>query len=137
MRYMMMIKADARSESGAPPDPRLAVAMAKYTEDMTKAGVVLFTGGLAPSAAGTRIVASGGKLEITDGPFPETKELIAGFAIVQARSKEEVLEWGTRFLRIHQEILGPTWEGTSEIRPLVGPDDLGASTVPNAAARDR
>jgi hypothetical protein len=124
MRFMMIMKADNQFESGQPPDPRLMAAVDQLTQEMTKAGVVLFTGGLAPSSQGVRLVASGGKLGVVDGPFAETKELIAGFAIVQARSKEEAIEWGTRFMRMHQEILGPSWEGISEIRQVFGREDF-------------
>jgi hypothetical protein len=124
MRFMMMIMADENSEAGLPPDPRLMEAVGKYTEEMMKAGVVLLTGGLGPSAMGTRILASGGKLTQVDGPFAEAKELIGGFAVVQAKSKEEAIEWGRRFMKIHVDILGPSWVGKSEIRPLFGPEDF-------------
>jgi hypothetical protein len=124
MRFMMIMKADNQFESGQPPDPRLMAAVDQLTQEMSKAGVILFTGGLAPSSQGVRLVASGGKLGVVDGPFAETKELIAGFAIVQARSKEEAVEWGTRFMRMHQEVLGPAWEGISEIRQVFGPEDF-------------
>ena len=126
MRFMMMMmKATPESEASAPPPPALLAAMEKLTADMAKAGVMLATAGLAPSSMGTRIVASQGRLSVVDGPFAETKELIAGFALVQGKSKEEVMEWGIRFMKIHQEMLGPTWEGISEIRQAFSPDDLG------------
>lgn len=122
MRYLMMIKADPKTEAGEAPDPRLMSEMTRFVDEMTKAGAILFTGGLAPSASGFRLVARDGRLDRVDGPFAETKELLAGFVIVEAKSSEEALAWATRFMRIHQEVLGPTWEGTSEVRPMFGPD---------------
>jgi hypothetical protein len=124
MRFMMMMKADKNSEAGLPPDPKLMAGMAKFMEEMTRSGAVLVAGGLGPSSKGTRFVATtGDKLTQMDGPFAETKELIAGFAIIQAKSKEEAIEQGRRFMKVHREALGPTWEGTCEIRPLFGPED--------------
>lgn len=124
MRFMTMIKADRDFEAGVPPDPKMMEAMTSFTEELTRAGVLLATGALAPSSQGIRIVASGGRLDIVDGPFAETKELIAGFAILQTRTREEVLEWGRRFMKIHHDILGPSWEGVSEIRQLFWPEDF-------------
>jgi len=80
-------------------------------EEMTKAGVLLATEGCQPSSKGARVRISSGKFTVTDGPFPETKELIAGFALIQAKSKEEAIEWGKRFLKV----MG---EGETEIREL-------------------
>ena len=122
MRFLMMIKADKDSERGAPPNPKLMAAMEKFVEGMVRSGVLLVTGRLGPSASGTRLVASGGKLAQVDGPFAETKELIAGFAIIQVKSKEEALEHGRRFMKLHQDVLGPTWEGVSEVREIFGPE---------------
>jgi hypothetical protein len=121
MRYMMMVKANEEYEAGMPPRPELSAEIGKYTEEMMKAGVVVMTGGLLPSSTGVRIDVSGRKLTVTDGPFCETKELIGGFAIIQAASKEEAVEHGKRFMQLHLNALGPTYEGQLEIRPLVGP----------------
>ena len=118
MRFMTMIKADKNYEAGAPPDPRRMAAIGELTEEMIKAGVVLATEGLLPSSKGARLRLSGGKLTVTDGPFAEAKELIGGFAILRAKSKQEAIELGSRFLRLHEQILGPTWEGECEIRQL-------------------
>lgn len=126
MRFMMMIKANESSEAGMPPNPKLAEAIGRYTEEMTKAGVVLATGGLGPSSMGARVVAAGGELHTIDGPFPEIKEMIAGFAIIQAKSKEEAVLWGTRFMKLHQDVLGEAYTGELEIRPVFGPEDYGA-----------
>jgi hypothetical protein len=127
MRFMMMMKADKNSEAGLPPDPKLMAGMGKFVEEMVRSGVVLATGGLGASSAGTRFVHSAGQLKQVDGPFAETKELIAGFAIIQAKSKEEALEHGRRFMRVHTDALGPSWEGTCEIRQVFGPENLGPS----------
>ena len=118
MRFMMMIKADKNYEAGMPPSPELMAAMGKYTEDMKKSGALLATGGLLPSSQGSRIKVSGGKLAVIDGPFAETKELIGGFAIVQAKSKAEALEMAQSFMQLHRDVLGPSWEGECEIRPM-------------------
>jgi hypothetical protein len=121
MRYMMMIRADANSEAGRPPEPKLMAEMTRFVDEMTRAGALLFTGGLAPSSASYRLVAKNGRLSRVDGPFAETKELIGGFAIVDVKTEEEAHAWATRFMKLHQEVLGPTWEGMSEIRPMVDP----------------
>jgi hypothetical protein len=115
---MMMVKADKQYENGAPPDPRLITAVARHAEEMTKAGVLLETGGLLPSSQGARVRAARGKLTVSDGPFVESKELIGGFAILQANSKEEAIKLGSDFIKIHVDVLGPAYEGELEIRPM-------------------
>jgi hypothetical protein len=122
---MMMVKADKSSEAGTPPSPELMAAIGKLTEEMIKAGVVLETGGLAPSSKGARLRLGNGKVTVTDGPFTEAKEVIGGYAIIQARSKEEAIVWGTRFLDTHAQVLGPSYETELEIRQLFGPQDVG------------
>lgn len=121
MRFMMMIKADAKSEAGAPPDPRLMQAMDVLTREMIAKGKFVMGGGLSPSRTGTRMHVKGGQLTVVDGPFAEVKEMIAGFAIMDLASREEALEMSTRFMNIHREILGPSWEGSCEFRPLFDP----------------
>lgn len=96
MRFMMLLKANADSEAGVPPTTELLVAMGKYNEELVKAGVLLDGGGLQPSSAGVRIDFSGPRRTITDGPFAEAKELIAGFWIIQVKSKAEAIEWAKR-----------------------------------------
>jgi len=118
MRFMMMIKGDKNFEAGAPPDERLMAAIGKLTEEMTRAGVILETGGLLPSSKGARIRAAGGKLTVKDGPFAEAKELIGGYAIAQLKSKEEAVQMGRDFLKLHVDILGPSYEGECEIRQM-------------------
>jgi hypothetical protein len=125
MRFMMMIKADQNYEAGIPPSAELMAAVGKHTEDMIKAGVVLQTGGLWPSSHGARIKVAGGKLTVTDGPFVEAKELIGGFAIVEAKSKEAAIELGSDFMKLHREVLGPLYEGECEIRQMFDPAECG------------
>jgi hypothetical protein len=107
MRFMMLYKPG--TESDAPPTQQEMETMGQFIQDMAKAGVLIATDGLQPSSKGARVRISGGKFSVTDGPFTETKELIAGYAIVQAKSKEEAIELAKRFL----EVVG---EGESEIR---------------------
>ena len=126
MRFMMMIKADPNYEAGIPPSPELIAAIGKHTEEMIKAGVVLQTGGLLPSAMGARVKVAGGKLTVTDGPFVELKELIGGFAIVEAKSKEAAIELGSEFMKLHGDVLGPSYEGECEIRQMFDPGECGS-----------
>jgi hypothetical protein len=121
MRFMMMMKADADSEAGRPPDPRLEAAVRELTEEMTRAGVVLAAGGLGPSSQGARVQLSGGKVRVLDGPFAEAKELIGGYAILEVSSREEAIAWGTRMMELHRAILGADYEGQCEIRQIFGP----------------
>jgi hypothetical protein len=124
MRFMMMVHADRNYEAGAPPDPKLMAAMDRLSQEMTRAGSLLQSEGLYPSSKGARVAASGGKLTVTDGPFTEAKELVGGIAIVQATSKAEAIELGKRFMQLHQEVLGPAWEGSLEVRQLFDPSDF-------------
>jgi hypothetical protein len=97
MRFMVMVKATAESEKeGALPDPQLVLEMGKYNEELIKAGVVLAMDGLHPSSKGARVKFSGKSRTVVDGPFTETKELIAGFSILQVKSLEEAIEWVKR-----------------------------------------
>ncbi|HZH77551.1 MAG TPA: YciI family protein, partial [Archangium sp.] len=96
MRFMILIKATKNSETGVLPSPELLAEMGKYNEELMKAGVLLAGEGLHPSSKGARIKLAGGKRTVIDGPFAETKELIAGFWIWQVKSKEEAIEWVKR-----------------------------------------
>jgi hypothetical protein len=122
MRYMM-IKATKSSEAGVPPSQELMAGMAKLTEEMMKAGVLLASDGLQPSSKGTRIRYTGGKRTVIDGPFAETKELLGGYAILRAKSKEEVIELADRAIEVHIKAGIPEVE--LEIRPLFDPPDFG------------
>jgi hypothetical protein len=117
MRYMLLVQIDPNGAGPAGPDERLAEQMASLLEDMTKAGVLLDTGGLRPVAEATRLRLSAGKQTVIDGPFTESKEVVGGYCLVQVRSKEEAVEWASRFLALH----GPQWEMGIEIRQLDEP----------------
>ena len=96
MRFMVLVKADARSEAGVMPSEELLAAMGRYNEELVKAGVMLAGEGLQPSSKGARVRFSGDKRTVIDGPFTETKELLAGFWLIQVKSKEEAIEWVKR-----------------------------------------
>lgn len=96
MRFMMNIQANEDTEAGKPPSEELIAAMGRYNEELVKAGVLLSAEGLLPSSKGARLKFSGKDVKVVDGPFAETKELIAGFWIIQVKSKEEAIEWGRR-----------------------------------------
>lgn len=132
MRFMMLLKADKDSEAGALPSQELMAEMGGFIEEMAKAGVLLAAEGLHPSSKGKRLRFSGGKVvSVTDGPFTETKELVAGFAIIQVRSWEEALEWSNRFARVQGE-------GECEIRPLFEASDFPPEIFPaEDAAREQ
>jgi hypothetical protein len=120
MRFMMMVKNNGAAE-GTPPPPGLIAAIGVLTEKMTKAGVLVQTGGLQPSSNGAKIRVSKGGMSVVDGPFAETKELIGGFAILDVPSKEEAVRVGTEFMQVHIDILGKSYEGTLEIRAMFDP----------------
>jgi hypothetical protein len=118
MRFMMLVKATKDSEAGAPPKPELMAAIAKLSEEASARGVMVTAGGLLPSAQGVRICVTGGKTVVIDGPFAETKELVGGYAIFDLESKEEAVDSGRKFMQLHADILGPSYEGELEIRPM-------------------
>jgi hypothetical protein len=121
MRFMMIVKADPGYEAGRPPNPAMIAAVGKLSEEMSRRGVLLQSGGLLPSSKGARVRVAGGKMTVTDGPFAETKELIGGFAILEAASKEEAIRLGREFMQLHVDVLGPSYEGTLEVRPMFDP----------------
>jgi hypothetical protein len=118
MRYMSLIRVSEDSGPAEGPGPEVMEEMGKLIDEMTKAGVMLDTGGLRPTSEGTRLRWNHGDLTVTDGPFTETKEFIGGYAIIQAKSKEEAIEWTKRFLRIH----GDAWDITCELRQVEEPE---------------
>jgi hypothetical protein len=123
MRFMILVKATRDSEAGAMPPEELFTAMADYHEQLVKAGVLLDASGLQPSSKGWRIKYSGGKRTVIDGPFTEAKELVAGYTMIQVKSKEEALEWSRRFPN-------PTIDGSDceiEVRQLFELEDFGES----------
>jgi hypothetical protein len=127
MRFMVMVKADNDYEAGFPPKPELLAAIGKLSDDMVKAGVLLESGGLLPSSKGARVRVSGGKISVTDGPFVETKELVGGYAILQAKSRDEAVELSKQFMEVHATVLGSSYDGECEIRQLFDASDC-AST---------
>jgi hypothetical protein len=118
MRFMMLVKADAEYEAGKPPSPELMAAVGKLSEEQARAGILLESGGLMPSARGARIKVSGGTLSVVDGPFSEAKELIGGYAILRASSKQEAIELGKQFMSLHSKVLGASYVGELEVREL-------------------
>ena len=127
MRFMMMVKADPGYEAGRPPDPAMMAAIGKLSEEMTRAGILVQSGGLLPSSKGARVQVSKGKMSVTDGPFVETKEIIGGFAILEAASKEEAIRLGKQFMQVHVDVLGQSYEGTLEVRAMFDPANGGCS----------
>jgi hypothetical protein len=123
MRFMIIVKATHDSEAGIMPEEKLIAEMATYHEELVKAGALLDASGLQPSSKGWRIEYSGGKRTIIDGPFAETKELIAGYTLIQVKSKEEALEWTKRFP--NPAVDGK--EGEIEVRQLFELEDFGPS----------
>jgi hypothetical protein len=129
MKFMMIAKATKDSEAGKPPDPRLMAAIGTLAEEMARAGVLVTMGGLAPSSMGARLRLADGKVTITDGPFTEAKEIIGGFAIIDVKSKAEALELARRFWELHAEVLGPSYVGEGEVRPLFEPSNCAPNHV--------
>ena len=120
MRFMMIVKASKESEAGEMPSEKVLADMAKYNEELVKAGVMLDGTGLKPSSQGARIKYSGSKRTVVDGPFAETKELVAGFWIIQVKSKEEAIEWAKRV---------PFEDGEVELRPFFELEDFAPSAA--------
>jgi hypothetical protein len=118
MQFMMMMKCPKGKEAGNPPDPRVIEAIEKHSAEARKAGILLSTGGLLSSAKGALIQVANGKANVIDGPFAETKELIGGFAILKADSKEDAVRMGREFMQLQIDILGPSYEGEMEIRQM-------------------
>lgn len=114
MRFLNMIKGP---ENVGPPPNALMAAIAKLGEEAMKAGVLIETGGLFPSAMGARVRLSGRNLAVTDGPFAEVKEVIGGYAVFQVKTKQEAIGWASRFMQLHKDHW-PGWEGEAEIRQI-------------------
>jgi hypothetical protein len=130
MRFMILIKADKNSEAGVMPDEQLLTEMGKFNEALVNAGILLAGEGLHPSSKGARVKFSGEQRTVIDGPFPETKELIAGFWLWQVNSKEEAIEWVKRCpnpMGVESEI---------EIRQVFEAEDFGAELTPELREQD-
>jgi len=132
MRFMIIIKADKNSEAGVLPDERLLNDMGKFNEELVKAGIMLAGEGLQPSSKGARVRFSGSKRTVIDGPFAETKELVAGFWLWQVKSKEEAIEW---VKRIPNPMPGSETE--VEIRQVFEVEDFGANATPEIREREQ
>ena len=132
MRFMVMVKATPNSEAGVLPDEKLLTAMGKYNEELVKAGVMLAGEGLQPSSKGARVRFSGSKRTVVDGPFSETKELVAGFWLFQCKSLAECIEWVKRCPNPM-----PNEDSDIEIRQVFEADDFLAEFTPEAREQER
>ena len=131
MRFMVMVKANKDSEAGVLPDTKLLADMGKFNEELIKAGVMLAGEGLQPSSKGARVRFSGAKRTVIDGPFAETKELVAGFWLWQVKSKEEAIEWVKRCPNPF-----PGSDSEIEIRQVFEAEDFGAEFTPELRAQE-
>jgi len=131
MRVMVIVKATKASEAGVMPDERLLTDMGKYNEELVKAGILLAADGLHPSSKGKRVRFSGAQRTVIDGPFTETKELIAGFWLWQVRSMDEAVEWLKRCPNPHDEAT------EVEIRPVFEAEDFGAEFTPELREQEQ
>lgn len=125
MRILGMLRADPHSEAGAPPSKELIEPMGVFIEEVTKAGVLVASDGLHPSRNGKRVRLQDGKVTVVDGPFTESKELVASYALFQVKSMDEAVHWTTRFL----QVLG---QGECELRPIFEPEDFSPEVFPEA-----
>jgi hypothetical protein len=132
MRVMVLIKATDESEAGVMPSTELLENMMRFNEELVKAGVMLAGDGLHPSSKGARIHFSGTEKKVIDGPFAETKELLAGYWVWQVKSIEEALEWAQR---IPGDPTGP--DGIVELRPIFEPDDFGEQLTPELREKEQ
>jgi hypothetical protein len=131
MKFMAMVKASQASERGEMPSEKLLADMGKFNEELVKAGVMLAGEGLHPSSKGARVVFNGAARTVIDGPFAETKELVAGFWLLECKSKEECIEWIKRCPSPHEGV-----ECEIEIRQVFTADDFGAEFTPELRAQE-
>ena len=131
MRFMILRKADRATEAGIMPSEKLLAAMGSYMEEMVKAGILLGGEGLKPTANGARIKFSKGKPTVTDGPFAESKEVVAGYCLIQVKSKQEAIDWVKRW-----PILDADGNVELEIRPLFEAEDFGAEFTPEMREKE-
>src|SRR5882762_2058242 len=132
MRFMVIVKANKESEAGVLPDEKLLADMGKFNEELVKAGVLLAAEGLQPSSKGARVRFSGNKRTVIDGPFPETKELVAGFWLFQVKSLDEAIEWIKRSPNPF-----PTGDSEIEIRQVFEADDFGPEFTPELKEQEK
>lgn len=119
MRFINLVKC---TENSGPMPPAFAAAMAQAAEEAMRAGTLLDTGGLAPLARGARVRLSGGAVTVVDGPFSEAKEVVGGYGVVEAKTREEAVEGAVWLMNMHREHW-PGWEGEVEVRQIMGPED--------------
>ena len=131
MRVMVIVKASKESEAGVMPDEKMLAEMGKYNEELVKAGIMLAGEGLHPSSRGKRVRFSGASRTVVDGPFAETKELMAGYWLWQVKSMDEAVEWLKKCPNPHNE------ESEVEIRPVFEAEDFGAEFTPELRERDQ
>jgi hypothetical protein len=131
MRVMVIVKASKESEAGVMPDERMLSEMGKYNEELVKAGIMVAGEGLHPTSKAKRVHFSGTKRTVIDGPFPETKELIAGYWLWQVKSMDEAIEWLKRCPNPHNE------ESDVDIRPVFEAEDFGAEFTPELREQDQ
>jgi hypothetical protein len=120
MRFMMIVK---HAETSGFPPKELMEAIEKLAEEESKAGTMIGSGGLGPTALGARVRLSGGQVKVIDGPFTEAKEVIGGYAQFELKSKEEAIKSAVRFMELHKKYW-PGWEGETEVRQMFGPEDF-------------
>jgi hypothetical protein len=120
MRFMMLVKS---AENSGPPPKALMEAIGKKAEEATRAGRMLQSGGLAPTAMSSRVRLSQGKLTTIDGPFTESKEVVGGFAVFEFKSRDEAVESAVNFMELHRQHW-PGWDGETEVRQIFGPEDF-------------
>jgi len=125
MRFMIIVRATQDTEAGVMPEEKLVAAMASYHEALAKAGVLLDANGLQPSSKGFRVRYKGGKRSLVDGPFAETKELVAGYTVIQVKSRAEAVEWAKRMPAPH----GESKDGEIEVRQLYELEDFGSDEM--------
>ena len=125
MRFMMIVK---HAESSGFPPKELMEAIGKLAEEESKAGTMIGSGGLGPTALGARVRLSGGQVKVIDGPFTEAKEVVGGYAQFELKSKKEAIESAVRFMELHKKYW-PGWEGETEIRQMFGPEDFCAEGI--------
>jgi hypothetical protein len=116
-RYLMLVRVDENNQPEGGPSEELMERMGALIEEFTKSGALLDTAGLVPTAQGVRVRQAEGRVTVTDGPFTEAKEVIGGYAILQAKDRAEAVEWARRFVNVH----GPEWDITSEVREIAEP----------------
>jgi hypothetical protein len=131
MKFMVIVKATPASEAGVMPSEKLFVDMGNFNEELVKAGILLAAEGLQPSSKGARIRFDGAQRTVIDGPFAETKELVAGFWMIEVGSMEEAIEWFKRCPNPHEGVVSEI-----EIRQLFGPDDFGTDLPADVRAQE-